>query len=504
MSLQKITPAELSELRKLYDSRINEILKGGECPPIRGTTYFVSAEGCDQNDGLTPETPWKTTEKVSSANLAAGDGVLFRRGDIFRGGIKAAAGVTYSAYGEGKKPCIYGWKENLADPKLWELYDSEHHIWKYTKKIFDCGTLVFGEDEKHSYKHIPSYLGGKYVCRDDESREFIMQEELTGDLDIYWHLEELTTYSPVKDEDFPIPALTYEYNPEGELFLRCDGGNPGDIFDSIEAVPKLSGIRTCGQPDITISNITFKYIGIHGVAAGGRSVKNLRVEYCDFGWIGGTIQNYFGLDPNYPEGGRGTVTRYGNGVEIYGGCDGYTVSNCYFYEIYDAGATHQVTTNGQKYVMENILYENNVFDKCVYGIEYFLDMTEGDTESYMKNVKIRGNIFLNGGYGWGQQRHNKHTPALIKGWSYYNAAEDFEICENIFSRSAYRMVHLVAEKSAYCPKMQSNTYIQDQGGMIGQYGGKEQGEPPILPFDEAADTTIKNVLGEEDSLVLAL
>ena len=66
------------------------------------------------------------------------------------------------------------------------------------------------------------------------------------------------------------------------------------------------------------------------------------------------------------------------------------------------------------------------------------------------------------------------------------------------------MVHLVAEKSDYCPKMQSNTYIQDLGGMIGQYGGKEQGEPPILPFDKNAQTTIKEILGEEDASVLAL
>ncbi len=487
-------------VNELADRRISEIAAGCEIGAAKGKTYYVSNEGCDLNDGLTPETPWKTTEKVSVAELQRGDFVLFRRGDIFRGQIKAAEGVTYSAYGNGKKPCIYGWKEDLACPELWECVDSTHNIWKYTDKIYDCGSLVFNDGEKHSLKHIPSFIGGKYVCREDESREFSMQNELSN-LDIYWHTDELTTYSPVKGEDFPIPALTYEYNPLGELFLRCDQGNPGKLFDSIEAIPKLCGVHTCGLPDITISNLTFKYIGIHGVAAGGKSVKNLRVEYCDFGWIGGCIQNYFGLDPNYPQGGRGTVTRYGNGVEIYGGCDGYVVSNCYFYEIYDAGATHQVTTNGQKYVMENIVYENNVFDKCVYGIEYFLDMTEGDTESYMKNVRIKNNIFLNGGYGWGQQRHNKHTPALIKGWSYVNAAKDFEINDNLFYRSAYRMLHLVAERAEYCPKMQGNIYIQNLGGMLGQYGGKEQGEPPVIPFDNDVARKIQDTLGDKEAVI---
>lgn len=484
-----------------FRHRTYEILNTADTPPVSGNTYYVSAEGDDENDGLSPETPWKTTEKVSAADLKFGDGVLFKRGELFRGEIKAAAGVTYSAYGEGAKPRLYGWKENLAKSELWECVDTAHNIWKYAEKIYDCGTLVFNEGEKHSLKHIPSFINGRYVCREDESREFVMQKEMQGDLDIFWHTEELTTYSPVKDEDFPIPALTYEYNPMGDLYLRCISGNPGEIFESIEAIPKVCGFRVGENSDVTIDNFCIKYIGIHGVAAGGRCVKNLKVTNCEIGWIGGTIQNYFGLDPNYPEGGRGTVTRYGNGVEIYGGCDNYIVSNCYFYEIYDAGATHQVTTCGDKYVMKNILYENNVFDKCVYGIEYFLDMTEGDTESLMKNVRMEGNLFLNGGYGWGQQRHNKHTPALIKGWSYVNASENFEIKKNIFCRCGYKLLHLVAEKSESCPKMQENVYVQDMGGMLGQYGGKEKGEPPILPFDGNVAETIKDVLGDTSAHV---
>ena len=33
---------------------------------------------------------------------------MFRRGDIWRGRILTKAGVTYSAYGRGEKPRIYG------------------------------------------------------------------------------------------------------------------------------------------------------------------------------------------------------------------------------------------------------------------------------------------------------------------------------------------------------------------------------------------------------------
>ena len=80
-----------------------------------------------------------------------------------------------------------------------------------------------------------------------------------------------------------------------------------------------------------VDNLCMKYIGIHAVSAGGPCICGLRVTGCEIGWVGGCIQHYYGTDPNYPQGGRGTVTRYGNGVEIYGGCDGYTVTDRYIY-----------------------------------------------------------------------------------------------------------------------------------------------------------------------------
>jgi hypothetical protein len=259
--------------------------------------------------------------------------------------------------------------------------------------------------------------------------------------------------------------------------------------------------RVADDDNVRIDNICMKYIGLHAVAAGGDRVRGLRVTNCEIGWVGGTIQNYTGTDPNYPEGGRGTVTRFGNGVEIYGGCDGYEVSGCYIYEIYDAGATHQVTTWGKKFVMTDVIYKDNLFERCVYSIEYFLDMNCGDTESYMSGIEISGNVFIDAGYGWGQQRHNKHTPAHIKGWSYVNWARDFKIKDNIIGRSAYRMLHLVASDERSLPEMSGNVYLQDEGGMIGQYGANGISEPPIVIFDEAADEKIAEILKDESAAV---
>ena len=112
----------LQQIEVLAAQRRDEIRSTPDNVRITGTTYFVSNDGCDENDGLTPQTSWKTLNKVSKAPLQKGDGVLFRRGDLFRGFVMACSGVTYGAYGEGEKPKFYGWSRSLDDPALWPLY----------------------------------------------------------------------------------------------------------------------------------------------------------------------------------------------------------------------------------------------------------------------------------------------------------------------------------------------------------------------------------------------
>lgn len=482
----------------LFEEKKKKILNAEDNITINGTKYFVSNDGDDKNDGKSPERPWKTLEKVSLAYLNEGDGVLFKRGDLFRGTVKTKPGVTYCAYGNGEKPKFYGCHKSLADPDLWELYDEKHNIWKCREKMLDSGTIVFNGGEFHSRKLIPSYNEKmQFVCRDDENRLFKVENEMTEDLDLYWHYDTTLTKMPTRGKDFPIPSLGED--SFGDIYLRCDRGNPGNVFDEVESLARVHGFFVGANKNVKIDNLCIKYIGMHGVSAGGYSV-GLHVTNCEIGWIGGSIQHYFGTDPNYPQGGRGTVTRFGNGVEIYGGCDDYLVSNNYIYQSYDAGATHQITA-GQKVTMTNITYEDNAIEKCVYGIEYFLNQVNGENESYMDNVFIKNNFIRLSGCGWGQQRHNKETPALIKGWSYTNTAKKYEISGNVFDRCQYRLLHLVALKNEFLPKMNSNTYIQTKGGMLGQFGANEKEEPQILMFEDSAEESIEKIFNDKNATV---
>ena len=500
--MQIATKEYLHELDALAARRRAEIRATKDEVSVPGTTYYVSADGCDEADGLSPDTAWQTLARVSRAALCEGDAVRFRRGDVFRGKVICRSAVTYCAYGEGDKPRIYSWKKDLADPALWELYDEERCIWKLCEPITETGNLIFNHGAEHAYKHIPSYIAdGSLVVRDHRERPFVIRDELTQDLDFFCnYIEDNFTTAPSKGEDFPIPMF---YGTEAlcELYLRSNRGNPGHVFDSIEAAVRECAFVVSRAHHVHIDNICCMYQGIHAVTAGGARHTGLHVTNCEMGWIGGTVQGYSGTDPNHPEGVRGEVTRFGNAVEIYGGCEDYVVENCYVYQCYDAGLSHQVNSDDTR-IMTNILYKDNLIEHCVYGIEYFLDIRNpDDRDSIMDGVEMCGNFIRHSGEGWGQQRHNTHTPAAIKGWSYFNRARNYTIHHNILDRAGRRMVHLVADEQASCPAMWENTYVQYDGGCLGQYGGKENGEPPTYPFNGDAERVITEVFGERDPKV---
>ena len=496
--MQIATSDFLAELDAQAERRRAEIRATADVMTETGTTYYVAANGNDEADGLTPASAWQTLPRVSNAALAPGDAVRFRRGDLFRGYVKTKPGVTYGAYGEGEKPRFYPHECDLADPAMWELYNEKACIWHLKAKIPETGNLIFNGGAENGYKHIPSYTKeGIFVCRDERERPFVIERELTNDLDFYHqYAGNLYTFMS-KGEDFPIPQM-YNVDTLGDLYLRSNRGNPGYVFSSIEAATHYCGLRVGSNANVTIDNLCLMYYGCHAITAGGVRVCGLHVTNCEIGWIGGVVQSYLGMDPNHPAGVHGEVTRFGNGVEIYGGCDDYVIDNCYVYQCYDAGVSHQVSTKGELREMTRVVYKNNLIEECVYGIEYFLDENMGPTGSYMDGIEMCGNFIRHSGEGWGQQRHNTHTPAAIKGWSYENKASNYSIHNNLIDRAGRRMIHLVAETQDSCPAMWENTYVQYDGACLGQWGGKENGEPTTHPFTDDAERILTEEFGERN------
>ena len=48
--------------------------------------YFVDSRfGCDDNDGLTPITPWQSLEKINATTFLPGDEILLATDSVFEG-----------------------------------------------------------------------------------------------------------------------------------------------------------------------------------------------------------------------------------------------------------------------------------------------------------------------------------------------------------------------------------------------------------------------------------
>lgn len=496
----KAANGEIIKAMDLQAEKRRQAILNAPDTAFEGTAYYVRADGDDAADGRTPEHAWKTLDKVSSFPLLPGSVVRFQRGDLFRGQLFCKPGVTYAAFGEGPKPRLYGWTKSLCDPKLWERVPAPFAIYHLKEKMPDCGTLVFNDGLAHSRKLIPTWKDGGFVCREQPDKPFDFRTEMTENLDIFCHCTAVMSNRESHGQTFPIPDMLVENC--GDLYLRCDAGNPGEVFSQIEALPRRNIISVGNCDHVRIDNLCVKYGGAHGIGAGGLCIKGLHVTNCEIGWIGGGTQHYLALDPNYTLDPRGAVTRYGNGIEIYGGCEDYLCADNYLYQIYDAALTHQYTIdkNHPAASMSHVRYTGNLVEYSVYPIEYWLTNTAG-SDCGMSDIEIDHNIFRLTGYGWGQQRHNNATPSHIKSWMFDNPATNYTIHDNVFDRSKYRLLHLCCRDAASAPKVYRNTYVQTLGNALGQYGSWQNRPVPVYGFFEDAEEVIRDVFGDTDPTV---
>lgn len=463
------------------DARRTAILNSPTNITCTGNTYYVSNSGDDSNNGLSEKTAWATLDKVNSHPLKPGDAVLFKRGDFWRGALIAKKGVTYSAWGKGDKPKIFGSPENGADPKKWRLLEGTDNIWVFYRDITDCGTLVFNNDESCAIKEIPSYVNGRFVLSDDNNVPFDVKKHLDHDLEFFSKADSyLTNGVPY------IPGMEEVMDVVGKLYLRCDKGNPGEVFDSIEFLTR--GYIITPSFDCTFDNLCLKYGGSHAIFCWG---MQLTVRNCEIGWIGGCVQYYNSK--------TGKVVRFGNGVEASGDFAKYEVTDCYVYQVYDAALSNQDTDLNGTYssVAANIVYSGNLIEYSTYGLEIFLNTRNPDIiDHYMKNLSVDDNIILYTGYGWGNQRYDIYTPSCIQMWDSANPAENFVISNNIFYLSSNFLIRCGARQQ-WKPLLSGNTYVQYSDALLGRWRPADDAESVVYQFsDESLEQIIKKIFGD--------
>lgn len=382
--------AEQSDIDKYMNEAydlIDEIKASKTDVKYTGTAYYVSHKGDDNNDGLTPQSAWKSVEKINGADfLKEGDAVFFERGGTYRytGTILACKGVTYSAFGSGAKPKMVGSIDASLESD-WIETDVKN-VYKYNGVLGgmnnDVGQIVFDMGRAWGIK----LQNGLWIGKNSNGLEMIdsgtpsitSPEGLHNDLE-YWH----------------------NWNEADELYLYSKDGNPATRFSSIEIVDKGHGFSVSGRKGVTVDNLEFFGFGSHGVSSG--TTEDLLVQNCVFSFIGGSRQ--------YNDWGQNT--RFGNAVEIYGGGKNFTIRNCYAHNIYDCCWTiqYQSDSEGKDIIFENVEFYNNVACYSNTGLEVWLnnkkEFDNAEATYGMKNLHLHHNYTFYNGYGWSQQRPNK-------------------------------------------------------------------------------------------------
>lgn len=440
-----------------------------------GRAYYVSNQGNDSNDGRTPESAWATITRVNAAReeLAPGDAVLFERGGVFKTGhrewLETVSGVTYSAYGEGKKPQFNGFIDATAADN-WLKTDFDN-LYRYKDKIDivnDIAVIVINGGEAwgikmdddldsgtvfNGYESFHSTSNGKMSC-----------EKLKNDLEFWLNPETFDFYFYSKD------------------------AHPSERFESIELSERKKAVQGSAV-NVHINNISFRGFGTHGIGYGGigdNSADGLTVSYCDFSFIGGARQ---ALD--HPR------TRFGNAIEIYGSAKNYTIHHCYAENVYDCCYTIQFQSNseGVDVWFENIEFHHNIGCYSNTGLEVWLynhpEYNNPATYS-MKNLHLHDNYTLYSGYGWSHQRENKdgnifYGDPCPRVTVYENCSIDHNV--GLF---ASKWTHFLRYPGTNHYNFNNNIYFQHSNLYIGGLPeNPETGEGAICHFKYDAETVEK-------------
>lgn len=438
---------KVAEVDALSEKRKGEIRATKDEITVTGTKYYVSNDGNDNNDGKSPETAWASINKVNEFVFQNGDGVFFNRGSFFRGNLLTQCGVTYAAYGEGKKPILSASEENGTGEEKWSLVEGTNNIWKYYRQIVDIGGLVVDKGN------------GEFICEkkvailDPVEKVYYKKADKSEKFDPISDLDNLTFFNLLKTKDYTTERT--------DFYFRCDEGNPGKIFSSIEFLDgKTHTIRA--KSNVTIDNLCVLHSARHGIGAG--SCVNLVITNCEIGWIGGAL---FGVhtQPN----GVIVFGRFGNGVEVYGSCDNFVIDNCYVYQCFDAGITNQLQKgDSHAIVNKKVRFTNNLIEYCCYNIEYFMGIGVVEVTRLLDDVLYENNICRMAGFGWG--RVNPTNSANIKGWDHRNESVNFVIRNNIFDRSYGDILHIGTTRLEWMPEFSGNTYIQYKDSLLGHVG----------------------------------
>ncbi|MBR5710553.1 MAG: right-handed parallel beta-helix repeat-containing protein [Thermoguttaceae bacterium] len=143
--------------------------------------YYVDAlNGSDAAAGTSPQTAWKSLDKVNQTALQPGDTVLFCRGQVWRGTLRIQSGkegnpIVFSSYGTGLKPRILG-SVDLTSPDCW--LPAGENLWKTKADSYEF------TNRETPFSQV--YANWKFYCEGQGSADLKSSTDPSGQ--ITWRL----------------------------------------------------------------------------------------------------------------------------------------------------------------------------------------------------------------------------------------------------------------------------------------------------------------------------
>ncbi len=348
---------------------------------------YLSNDGDDAADGLTPETAWRSLAKLSRS-LPAGGEARLRCGDVFYGRARLKSGrsaerrTTLTSYGEGPAPEIHAYKTALPDPTVWEPTGT-NHLWR----------IDLSDHAK---------FDGNHDTPDDNVGFLKVDGQIHG------------------RKFFGDPAkLTrqWDFIDDHRTVTVWSERNPALVAKSIRFAPKMGILPFASH--VTFSNIVVRGTGGHAANVIG---IDLRFFDCGFHEIGGS---------HLGKPGAGT-TRFGNGIECWAGSSDILVERCSFSEIYDTAFTLQGPSPKRSW--ENTHVVDSVFTNCTQCTELWA--TKCAPGIGIKNCSFRRNRCVNTGRGWAwESRPAKSNAVPLLMYAMETDVCDYLVTENVFINS---------------------------------------------------------------------
>lgn len=370
-----------------------------------GKTYYVAADGKDENDGLSQNSPMSFI-MASATAFEGGDRVLLKRGDVFYGTLQPMTTSTspnnrveIGTYGTGELPRI-----SLAKITTKKWLKVANGFYRYDLGINGSyeglqngvSNVAFAEDAK----------GKKWGVRQKDAVSCINEYDFYCDRDFIY----------MKTSKEPHTAL-------GALTLAMHG----------------SAVKV--GSNMNISDLHIKYSGGHGINLQKSGVSNFKITGCVIEDIGGAQHGTDGW------------TKFGNGIELYGGASNGVIAKNIIRNTYDVGFTCQ---GGGTWT--NITVNENIFSYNTQALEIW---TSGGANTGVNGLKFENNICINQGEGWGTPARPdkvggagqvKMTDVLVYG--YTAGLLNISVANNVFynRNEANRIYSVATVGSAFLEK----------------------------------------------------